>query len=86
MKVMGNSLAPIQVFNAFPSQPFSAAAELASLRHPRRPTSSGSLEGQLRKAKPSMVTRLFPIAFSNFYLESEGIFIVLYEVPLFERD
>jgi len=47
--------APIQVFNAVPSSPFSAAAELASLRHPRRPAEPGSLEGQIGKAKPSMV-------------------------------
>ena len=43
-----NGLAPIQVFNAVPSPPFSAAAELASLRHPRRPARPGSLEGQRR--------------------------------------
>jgi hypothetical protein len=50
-----NGLTPIQVFNAVPSPPFSAAAELASLRHPRRPARLGSLEGRLRKAKPSIV-------------------------------
>jgi hypothetical protein len=55
-----NGLAPNQVFNAVPSPPFSAAAELAALRHPRRPTSSGSLEGQLGKAKPSMVASAIP--------------------------
>jgi hypothetical protein len=55
-----NGLAPNQVFNAVPSLPFSAAAELAPLRHPRRPARPGSLEGQLRKAKPSMVASAIP--------------------------
>jgi hypothetical protein len=55
-----NGLAPNQVFNAVPSQPFSAAAELASLRHPRRPARPGSLEGRLGKAKPSMVAPAIP--------------------------
>gem|GEM_PF-4199596 len=35
-KPIRNGLAPNQVFNAVPLPPFSAAAELASLRHPRR--------------------------------------------------
>jgi hypothetical protein len=30
--------------------------------------------------------RLFSKTFPNFYLESEGFFIVLYEVSLFERN
>jgi len=55
-----NDLAPNQVFNAVPSPPFSAAAELAPLRHPRRPARLGSLEGQLGKAKPSMVASAIP--------------------------
>jgi hypothetical protein len=55
-----NGRAPIQVFNAVPSLSFSAAAELASLRHPRRPAKLGSLEGQLGKAKPSIVASAIP--------------------------
>jgi hypothetical protein len=55
-----NGLAPNQVFNAVPSPPFSAAAQLASLRHARRPARPGSLEGQLGKAKPSMVASAIP--------------------------
>jgi len=55
-----NGRVPIQVFNAVPEPSFSAAAELASLRHPRRPAEPGSLEGRLRKAKPSMVALAIP--------------------------
>jgi hypothetical protein len=53
--VLGNSLAPNRIFNAILHSLFSAAAELAPLRHPRRPTSSGSLEERISKAKSSMV-------------------------------
>jgi hypothetical protein len=53
--VFGNSLAPNRIFNAILRSLFSAAAELAPLRHPRRPTPSGSLEEQTSKAKSSMV-------------------------------
>ena len=53
-KPIRDGLAPNQVFNAVPLPPFSAAAELASLRHPRRPTSSGPLEGQRRCAATSL--------------------------------
>jgi hypothetical protein len=45
----------IQIFNAIQHSLFSAAAELAPLRHTRRPTSSGSLEERMSKAKSSMV-------------------------------
>jgi len=38
-----NGLAPNQIFYAIPSPLFSAAAELAALKHPRRPTQSGAL-------------------------------------------
>ncbi len=54
-KVLGNSLAPKRIFNAILHSLFSAAAELASLRHPRRPTSSGPLEERIPKAKSAMV-------------------------------
>jgi len=55
MEFLRNSLASIQIFNAILHSLFSAAAELAALRHPRRPTSSGSLEERMSKAKSSMV-------------------------------
>ena len=49
-----NGLALNQVFNAVPSPPFSAVAELASLKHPRRPVRPGSLEGQRRSEAASL--------------------------------
>jgi hypothetical protein len=54
-KIFENGLAPVQIFNAIPSLLFLAAAELAALRHPRRPTESGALEEQFGKAKSSKV-------------------------------
>jgi hypothetical protein len=62
---LGNSLAPNRIFNAILHSPFSAAAELAPLRHPRRPTSSGSLEGRITKAKSSMVATAISQTFSS---------------------
>jgi len=44
MIIFGNGLAPVQIFNAIPFSLFSAAAELAAHKHPRRPTQSGALE------------------------------------------
>jgi ribose transport system substrate-binding protein len=35
-KISGNGFAPVQIFHAIPSPLFSAAAELATLRHPRQ--------------------------------------------------
>jgi len=59
-KVQENISALVQIFNAIPSSLFSAAAELAALRHPRRPTQSDSLEERFGKAKSSMPLRHFP--------------------------
>ena len=42
-KIFGEGLAPVQIFNAISSLLFSAVAELAVLKHPRRPTQSGAL-------------------------------------------
>jgi hypothetical protein len=53
--VFGNSLALNRIFNAILHSLFSAAAQLASLRHARRPTSSGFLEERIPKAKSDMV-------------------------------
>jgi hypothetical protein len=63
---LGNSLAPHRIFNAILRLLFSAAAELAPLTHPRRPTSSGSLEEQTEKAKSSMVAAAIS---QNLYLD-----------------
>jgi hypothetical protein len=69
MKVKKNSKvqeivsALVQIFNAIPSSFFSAAAELATLKHPRRPTQSGSLEERFGKAKSSMALRHSPAPF-----------------------
>jgi len=41
--VFGNGFAPVQIFHAIPSSLFSAAAELAALKHPCHPTQSGAL-------------------------------------------
>jgi len=46
LKVQENVSALVQIFNAIPSLLFSASAELARLKHPRRPTSWGPLEEQ----------------------------------------
>ncbi len=54
-KVLGNSFAPLQIFNAILHSLFSAAAQLAALKHTRRPTLLGSLEERIPKAKSSMV-------------------------------
>jgi len=59
-KIVGNGLALNQIFHAIPSSLFSAAAELTTLRHPRRPTQSGSLEERFGKAKSSMVASTIP--------------------------
>ena len=59
-KIFGNGLAPVQIFHAIPSSLFSAAAELAALRHPRRPTKSGALEERFVKAKSSKVASSIP--------------------------
>jgi hypothetical protein len=60
-----NGLAPNQVFNAVPSPPFSAAAELASLRHPRRPARPGSLQGVRRRLNLQWSLRPFRIGVFN---------------------
>jgi hypothetical protein len=64
--VLGNSLAPNRIFNAILHSLFSAAAELAALRHPRRPTSSGSLEERIPKAKSDTVAAAIS---QNIYLK-----------------
>jgi len=60
-KVQENVSALVQIFNAIPSSFFSAAAELATLKHPRRPTQSDSLEERFGKAKSSMALRHSPV-------------------------
>jgi hypothetical protein len=55
LNVLGNSLAPNRIFNAILRSLFSAAAQLTSFKHARRPTLSGSLEERTPKAKSSMV-------------------------------
>jgi len=59
-KVQENVSTLVQIFNAIPSSFFSAAAELATLKHPRRPTQSDSLDERFGKAKSSMALRHFP--------------------------
>jgi len=59
-EVQENVSALVQIFNAIPSLPFSASAELAALKHPRRPTSWSPLEEQRAKAKSSMPLRHSP--------------------------
>jgi hypothetical protein len=53
---------------------FSAAAQLASLRHARRPTSSGSLKEQTPMAKSSMVARPFPKTLLDHKIEKNKFF------------
>ena len=60
IKIFGDAFAPTQIFNAIPSPLFSAAAELATLRHPRRPIQSDALEERIGKAKSSMVASDIP--------------------------
>ncbi|UCC39830.1 MAG: hypothetical protein JSV96_18985 [Candidatus Aminicenantes bacterium] len=55
MRIFVNGFALIQIFNAIPSSLFSAAAELAALKHLRRLIKSGALEERFVKAKSSMV-------------------------------
>ena len=59
-KIFGDAFAPNQIFNAIPSSLFSAAAELATLKHPRRPTQSDALEERIGKAKSSIVASGIP--------------------------
>jgi len=66
-KIFVNGLAPNQIFHAIPSSLFSAAAELAALKHPRRPTQSGALEERFGKAKSSMVASSIPEYFLMMY-------------------
>jgi hypothetical protein len=55
-------------YSRLPSSLFSAAEELASLRHPHRPTLSDSLEERIGKDKSSMVASAMPnICFSSPY-------------------
>ncbi len=55
-----NNLAPHRIFNAILRSLFSAVAELAPLKHPRRPTLSGSLKERTSKAKSNMVAAAIP--------------------------
>ncbi len=57
---MGDGFVPHKIFNAILHSLFSAATELAPLKHTRRPTPSGSLKKQIPKAKSSMVTSSIP--------------------------
>ena len=59
-KIFGDGLAPNQIFHAIPSSFFSAAAELATLKHPHRPTQSDSLEERFGKAISSMIASTIP--------------------------
>jgi len=59
-KIFGDAFASTQIFNAILSSLFSAAAELATLKHPRRPIQSDALEELFRKAKSSMVASDIP--------------------------
>jgi len=63
MIIFGNGFAPVQIFHAIPSLLFSAAAELAALKHPRRPTQSGTLEERFGKAKSSKAASAIPAYF-----------------------
>ena len=67
-KIFGDAFAPAQIFNAIPSSLFSAAAELAALRHPRHPIQSDALEERIGKAKSSMVAS----GISKYFLLSDG--------------
>jgi len=67
-EAFGNGFAPVQIFNAILSSLFSATAELALLKHPRRPTKSGSLVEQFEKAKSSTVASSIP---KNLYFITE---------------
>jgi hypothetical protein len=49
-----------KIFDAIPIPAFSAAAELASLKHPRRSTLWIFLQGQKAKAKSSKVASSIP--------------------------
>jgi len=60
IKIFGDAFAPNQIFNAIPSLLFSAAAELAALRHPRCPIQLDALEEHIGKAKSSKVASDIP--------------------------